>query len=88
MNDLRPLHEAVTALRTAVTAELGDMVPPYADEVLSDLEEVTAQPKADPAKLLAAVHEAEGVMDMLPSMPAEWESVKQAALAAGLDPTR
>jgi hypothetical protein len=88
MSDLRQLHDAATALREALVAWLGDLVPPYADEVLHDLQEVTAQPEPDLPKIRALVNEAESVMEMLPSIPPEWEPVNRAALAAGLAPAK
>ena len=84
MSDPTPLHNATVALRQKLHAWLGELVPPYADEVLHDLEEATAKPGGDPARLRYLVGEAEGVMEMLPSIPAEWQPVKDAAVAAGV----
>jgi hypothetical protein len=85
-NDLRELHAATTVLRSVLSIELGDLLPPYAEEVLTDLQDMTADSKADPAKIRALVSEAASVMEMLPSVPAEWLPVARAAGVAGLSP--
>ena len=87
MTDAARLHAATAALRAKLHAWLHELVPPYADEVLHDLEEATAKPGTDPARIRYLVGEAEGVMEMLPSIPDEWQPVKDAAAAAGLEPS-
>jgi hypothetical protein len=87
-SQLRQLHEATMTLREALVVWLGELVPPYADEVLHDLQDVTAEPGPDLEKIRVLVTEASGVMEMLPSVPPEWEPVNRAAVAAGLDPAR
>ena len=84
MSDFTRLHAATVALRQKLTAWLGELVPPYADEVLHDLEEATAEPGTDPGRVRYLVAEAEGVMEMLPHVPDEWQPVADAADAAGI----
>jgi hypothetical protein len=83
-NDLRELHAATTALRSALGIALGELLPPYADEVLDDLQDMTERGLVDSAKICVLLDEAAGAMEMLPSIPPEWDSVKGAAVAAGL----
>ena len=84
MPDYRALHDATTALRAHLNDWLGELVPPYADEVLHDLEETAADPHADAADVRAMVAEAESTMEMLPAVPEQWAAVKAAAEAAGV----
>ncbi len=84
--DLRRLHEATTTLRTAISTWLGDLVPPYTDEVLYDLAELTARPDAERAEVQRLLDEAAGVMEMLPAIPAEWETLRRAATTGGYHP--